>query len=1153
MTKWTEQQRDAITDRGHSLIVCAAAGSGKTAVLTERITRLVAAGTPITEMLIVTFTKAAAAEMRGRIAEALRKAAGEAEGEDRAWLEEQCLLVGRAQISTLHSFCAALLRDHFEALDIDPVFRVADAAESAVLRAQAMEEALYACYEEDSPEFREADAWFGEEKLRKEAEALHRFAHAEPSPEAFYETARAAVTGSDEEILSGAAAQVLLRETERALRAMIQTAESADAEGVHESYRKALREEGEMLRGLLRAIPSGFSGFAAAVRAAAPGGALPWASPRAAGKGHDKALTARAKRLRDGIKSRADSALGFFLSGTPEEIAADVRATAAPLEGLIRLAETWGRLYGEAKRRRGVLDFDDLEREALRALTGESAAVREAAAQRYRYVFVDEYQDSSAIQEAILGAFANLGRADGLFQVGDVKQSIYRFRKAEPALFRNKAAEYARPERTDARRIDLNANFRSRANILRAANAVFRRIMRAEETEIEYDAREALVCGLGEREDDPPVELRLLPPGRRSSVREEAAVAAARMKALLGTPVYDPKEGTLRPARWRDMAVLMRKVSGQAAEFAEALTAAGIPVFCDAGEEYFELPEVRQMIALLQAVDNGEQDLPLLAALRGPAVGMTDAELSEIRIAAGEEAPFHEALRLAAEGEGPLAERARTALERLAFWRLCARHQSPDLLIRRILEESRLPLIAAALPDGAERMANLSLLEARARDFAENRGGSLHAFLAFVEHLRAGGDTQTARAIGEGEDVVRVMSVHKSKGLEFPIVLLCDMAARTSRPSPMDGLLADPELGAGLPRVDRELGTRRSTLIQTAAESVRRRKEVSEEIRILYVAMTRAQDRLILIGTPTKNAFERWEKLNGAPAECASELDMVCPALLSAGAGFQPGGETVTADGAVFSVVTEDRAEDDAPSAGARAADLLREMMAGEPDEAAAALLRFSPDTGRRVRKTSVTAVLRDGKYRGDDPEDERPAAQPILERPRFRTARGLNAAEIGTAFHRAACACDLAALRAAPDRAAEAARQWETLRARGVLNAAEAAAVPPGMLADWFASPLAERMLKSGTVRREWAFTRRRETEEGGQILQGVIDCCFVEDGRWILVDYKTDSAGDPAAVAARHRPQLMLYKEALTALTGMPVAECLLWLVRAGRACRV
>ena len=1169
MPKWTQQQQEAIEVRGRSLIVCAAAGSGKTAVLTERIVRLVSEGTPLSSMLVVTFTRAAAGEMRARIAAALREAALKAVGETKAFLTDQSFCVGQAQISTLHSFCGSLLREHFETLNLDPSFRVGDEQECAVLRAAAMEDALYGCYETGSEAFLSADRRFTEEQLSDMAARLLTFASAQPDPDAWLEQSAASLEGDDAALLSAPAVKLLLREAEKRLEDLTEDARSTlelCGGGVPAGYAAACESDLSLvtrLAGAARAEDyTALHEPCAGLPLKKEGISLARLAGRA-GADSDRELMEEIKGRRAAFGTAVYAAIEGFLAA-PEDAAEDLRRTALPLRGLIELAKTYGALYRAAKRRRGILDFDDLEHEALRALTGEDAGVREALEQRYRYIFVDEYQDSSALQEAILSSFAGLGRTDALFQVGDIKQSVYRFRRALPSLFSSKAALYASAETDWAQRIDLNSNFRSCGNVLAGVNAVFERLMTGGDSEILYDERERLSCGLGEREDEPPLEMHLLgkpeepeqeqEDEERTALAEEreALLAAERILQLHAAPVYDAKGGRMRPLAWKDFAVLMRTVQGSAARVSEVLSSKGIPVYCDVGQEYFEIPEIRQMIAVLKAVDNRRLDTALIAALRGPALGFSDDDLADIRIAGGNRVSFSEAFELMCGAEGELSDRLREAREKLDAWRLCARHQGVDRLIERILTESQMELRAAALPDGSARLANLHLLETRARSFAKAQGASLHAFLSYVDRLKSGGDSASASAIGESEDVVRVMSVHKSKGLEFPVVLLLGMGKKLTGKNARADLLLDDELGAALPCIDTELSTERKTLLQRAVAGKLEKEARAEELRVLYVAMTRAQSRLILVGRlPRGKVPDKWTDGKGALplSQIDFQLDMVCPLLQSAGADFEAPLQEVVTGGARWQVFYHDEGEALPGREREDAAERLRHMAAGEPEEDSLRLLSFRQEAGEELRKTSVSALVRDEKFRSGDRTEEPLRAQEVQKRPRFMTEKGLTGAQIGTAFHRMACACDLERLRNAPDRRQEALRQAEELAARGVVSREELRAVRPVALAALYASALGERLLAGSRVEREWAFTWHRVTGEAEQLLQGVIDCCFLEGGQWILVDYKTDSPSDIPAALERHRPQLELYAEALEALTGIPVKERILWMVRAGK----
>ncbi len=1170
MPKWTPQQQDAIRDRGHSLIVCAAAGSGKTAVLVERIVQLVKEGCPIEQMLVVTFTNAAAGEMRQRIGAALELAA-----QQRPELSTQLMALSRASISTLHRFCGNLLREHFQALGLDPAFRIGDEQECGVLAQQAMEDALYACYEVGSADFLAADRCFEEETLAELARMLYGFMMTRPDPWAWLD---AAVGGCvmDEETLSGSGCvQLLLEDAQETLSGLLRDARetlnlcSAQDGPVH--YAAACAEDVALIEEIIDAAKRGYT----PLRAALTDASFAALGRKKKGDVFSEDMAQTVKDRRDGLK-KTIAAMKAVFAAALSEAAQDMAMTQAPLRGLAELVRTYDALYSAAKRQRGLMDFNDLEHHALRALGDE--AVASALRAQYRYVFIDEYQDSSAIQEAIVGSFA---REDGMFLVGDVKQSIYRFRQAEPALFLSRAALYDSEETEYARRIDLQRNFRSRANVLSGVNAVFARIMRGNVTEIEYDSREALIPGLEQREDDPPVEMHILWRGEEESseeenaeeeasgeenerelkaVEREALVAAKRIKALVGTPFYDAKAGGERPLCYRDMAVLMRVARGTAALAADVLSREGIPVFCDAGEGYFDIPEIRAAMALLTVISDGTQDEALLSSLRGPALELSESDLARIRIHTPDtRIAYHEAVRrYREEMDDELAQRLCDFEKKLDFWRLCARHQGVDRLLERIYGETHFLAKAGALPGGAARQANLHLLVSRARAFMSTQGGSLHAFLRYAQRLKAGGDSMSASAIGESEDVVRIMTTHKSKGLEFPVVIVLGMGRKMSMRSMNAPLLLHAQLGAGLVCMDTELGSERDTLLRRAIRMITAREQLAEEIRILYVAMTRARERLILIGDAgAKQPPALWSRGNAPSSIRAMRtgLDMICPMLMENGAALTIREEAVSAGESSWRVFAH------MGSAGAQdrrrtdetAVCLIEKLEHVQlKDETLAALMAFAPDDEKRaVRKTSVSSVIRDEKRAAQLDADEVQTTREteIMRLPRFMSEKKLTGAQIGTVFHRMMRMIDLDALRASGDMAAEIARQIAVMKEDGVVTQAEYDAVPARMLTDFFASPLGVRLMRSGRVEREWAFTYRRQAPDGSvQLVQGVIDCCFEEEDAWVLLDYKTDSPHDVPAAMEKHRPQLMIYADALEKITQKSVRQRILYLVRAG-----
>ena len=1173
MPNWTREQLDAITDRGHSLIVCAAAGSGKTAVLVERIVQLICEGCPVEKMLVVTFTNAAAGEMRQRIGEALNKAAAENPA-----LAREVMALPRASISTLHRFCSNLMREHFHVLGIDPAFRIADEQECGVLSSQAMEDALYACYEAGGEDFMAADACYLQEEMAEFAGRIYRFMMTRPDPWAWLERSIGQLSMDEEALAGSKAADMLLAHAAEQLSALIRDAQHTlslcRGEGGPRHYEDAAAQDVSLICALVEAADGGYAALSRALKDTA----FAALGRKKKGDVFDEEIAEAVKARRDALKKAIKALAGQFALSM-QEAAEDLRMTQAPLRGLAVLIRTYDALYTAQKRQRNVMDFNDLEHGALRAL--KSAEVQQALRAQYRYVFVDEYQDSSAIQEEIIGSFA---REDGQFCVGDVKQSIYRFRQAEPMLFLEKAARYDREDEPLAKRIDLQRNFRSRANVLAGVNAVFEAIMRRDVTEIEYEERERLLPGLPVREDDPPLEMhviyRALDAGQADSgaleepededapenqpdeeaaserelaaVEREALIACKRIRELVGTPFYDAKTGAERPLTYRDMAILMRVSRGCAPLAADILRQEGIPAFCDASEGYFEMPEIRAVMALLTTVDNGAKDTALLASLRGPACGLTDAQLADIRMHTPDvHVPYHEAVRrYREEMEDETAQKLREFAGKLELWRLCARHQGVDALIARIYAQTGFVAQAGALPGGAARQANLHLLISRARAYMQAQGGSLTGFLRYAQRLQAGGDTMSASAIGESEDVVRIMTTHKSKGLEFPVVFVLGMGRKMNTQNTRARLLMDGELGVGLPCVDVELGSERDTLLRRAIRMKAAQEQLAEEVRILYVAMTRARERLILIGECSGDGpSEKWAQEISASGVRAMRtgLDMICPVLMQHGAAMTIPEEEVLAGESRWHVFAHaaGTASGAARRDDAAVEQLLAQLAAYDPGEMREKMGMKIGEGVQAIRKTTVSAVLRDEKRAAEDEIHQRDVE--IMRLPRFMMERRMTGAQIGTAFHRAMCMLNLDALRGAASIEERIRAELERMRSEGVLSKEEYEAVQPAMLVRFFASPTGVRLLASEQVRREWAFTYRRTAADGQvQLVQGMIDCCFVEKGRWVLVDYKTDR--DAQDAVSRHRGQLALYAEALETITGMSVQERVLYLVRLG-----
>ncbi len=1148
MPTWTEAQQAAIDARGANLLVSAAAGSGNTAVLAARIVALIKEGMRADRLLVVTFTKAAAAEMRARVLELLYAEANEAakKGAGDARLSEQALLVERADICTLHSFCTRICREHFHAADVDPTFRVADPPEMKILEAQAMQAALTACYESPTEAFAHAAQCLEAEGLADVTAQLHQFLMARPDPWQWLEWAvKSQKDAAAETLETSAWTQAYLQRVARLARAAAddyaRALRLAQQMGLYQAFAESELEEAFAFA---RAAEIGLS----ACLAALPAGKKP-AKPRKP-KDADEAAEEAYKSARDAagkaLKKAHEAVL--FLSDLPRR-AEEIRLTGLLLEGVAEAAYAYHEQLSALKQEENLLAFDDLEHAALRALSDPD--VCEAVRAKYGAVFVDEYQDSSQIQEAIVKRAA---RTDNLFLVGDVKQSIYRFRLAEPGLFLQKLSTYSRDEAASHRAIPLNANFRSLSSVLDAVNGVFRRVFTAGEMELAYPEWDWLLPGK-DWDDAPgaPVELHLVegetPPEDGETAEETETSAdspladspqpdeeaemtpAARHQIAVEADIIADRIAALREEGYgpRDIAILMRSVRGRATPLIAALRARGVAAWSDLAEDTLERPEVRQALALLSVIETFRQDIPLIAALQGPALGLSDEQLALIRIHHPRDSFADAVMAYALNKNDDLAQAVSTFIEKVARWRLLSRTVPLSSFIRMLYDETGFMTAVGAQPNGAARQANLRRLSEHAGQYQAQRADGLPGFLQYVKRIQQRGEGLAPAELGEMEEMVTIQSIHKSKGLQYPVVFVAGLGTRFRAGDGRRPLLCHAGLGLGMPYINPRMRTKWLTLPREAIQEKTRQEEIAEEARLLYVAMTRAEKRLILVGTPRTGDRERWQQgiTPENAARAGSMLNWVAPCALS-----DPGWTLQTHTPKVFQ-------EEEAQGVPlASSIEALRTAAASPPAADSLIVQRLSweaPPPGKPL-KQSVSALVKAQTKPGEEP------AAPLLlssvaRRPAFLEEKGLTATERGDAVH--------AFLQAVPLPETDARNALDRMLTRGILTPDQAAVLPLPLLSRWLQSPLFARMRQAEVLRREWAFNLRIEEEGERTLLQGVIDCCFLENGQWVLVDYKTDRAHDPAALAARYAPQLAYYARALETVTGRPVREKLLVLL--------
>ncbi|MBJ6363099.1 helicase-exonuclease AddAB subunit AddA [Paenibacillus sp. GCM10012307] len=1267
---WTDEQWHAIVAQGRDILVAAAAGSGKTAVLVERIIRRISSDTDVDRLLVATFTKAAAAEMKERIRLALEKALDRDPGSEH--LRRQLALLNRAAITTVHSFCMDVIRRYYPLIGLDPGFRIANTTEAELLRMEVLDELFEERYKQakpDDPFIRLADDFGGErsdDPLYRLVLELYDFSRSHPWPDHWLEeTAAQFRSAGPGELAQSVWVDSLTKDIRLQLEgacAMIRQAiRLANAPGGPDAYATVLADDLALAERLLRDVHE-----------------LPWHSWQASfqlaqfgklkplrGDGYDKQLQEQVKALREQVKELISDTRGELFARQPEEFSAELLQLAPQMKELARLVSDFGSAYEQAKRKRSLLDFGDLEHYCLRILRDTASTpeltIPSAAALEYREQFdeilLDEYQDTNMVQEAIVALLAKPAPGNR-FMVGDVKQSIYRFRLAEPNLFLHKYKTFTGLA-DGGLRIDLARNFRSRQEVVDGVNDVFRALMREKVAEMDYDRSAELICGASYPPSDSPgvaspyaVELTLLDrsgtagpeveetddeslygdetASRALHAREEAAELqtaqlearwiALQIRGLMdgtaGTDrldVYDGKHKRSRPMQWRDIVILLRATQQWAPVLIEELQALGIPAYAELSSGYFEATEIEVMLSLLRVIDNPYQDIPLAGALRSPLFGLDAEELALIRIQAGRGA-YYDAVLQAVDNlllPEPIREKLSLFIACLGKWREDARQGSLTNLLWNIYRETGYYDLVGGLPGGVQRQANLRALHDRVRQYEETSFRGLFRFLRFIDRMReSGGDLGTARALGEQEDVVRIMSIHKSKGLEFPVVFVAGLGKMFNLQDLNGSFLMHKELGFGPRVVDRELRVGYPSLPYLAIRKKMRMEMLAEELRVLYVALTRPKEKLYLVGTAA-DAQKQLDRLQAAAGEsqlpdyslaaARRYLDWLLPLALRGAADGElalqhfmtdiaeaPGLSgwrfsitpaallAVEAAAAIDPWVDEERrAKREALSQGqpvgevepsSAAEDALASLSWQYPFEEAAAL----------AAKTSVTEIKRlysaleqqeDGYNftnipgAGGAPASEEAAQSSAsfrLRRPRFMEQQTISGAERGTVNHLVMqhlpldLELDETALEA----------EIAQLRKRDLLTERQQEAVDRTALLNFFGSDLAVRMRSASWVRREVPFTYREPARELNVaaaedpiLIQGVIDCLFEDERGLVLVDYKSDRIFKDRweEAAERHRFQLGLYAKAIESILGRKVDECYIFFFDGARSIRL
>lgn len=872
---WTKEQRDAIYKKDSNILVAAAAGSGKTAVLVERIIqKILNDGVDIDRLLVVTFTSAAASEMRERVLEAIyKKLEEDPENEN---LQKQIVLLGRSNISTIHSFCLDVIRNNFFEIDLSSNFRIGNEEEIELLKQEVLEDIFEDFYETENEEFaRLIDTYTGykgDEPLKEIVLNIFNFMQSFPFPEEWLENNVEKFKPQIEErdFSQTDWGKILLAEIKDEVIDSVQNLKvyrnKCEKYPEMEKFTNCLSKEIDNLRKFQEMLEQSWDSSFEYFSSNQLFGRWPT----------DKKVTMNlkeeAKIARDTVKKKLNEITSKILLYNSKEAFSDIYEMYDILNILKNVIFKFGEEYSKRKKERNIIDFNDIEHYALKILTKkneegiyEPTEVAKKYQEKFVEIAIDEYQDSNQVQEYILNI---VSRGNNIFMVGDVKQSIYKFRQACPELFLKKYNDYSLDGNDKGLKIQLFKNFRSRKNVLDLTNSIFENIMSRDFGDIDYTEEEFLNYGADFENDklDSKAEIHLIELENDEEIEElqnfeeedrlekqeiEAKFVAKKIEELISQKIQvkDKKEG-YRPIKYRDIVILLRATSNIAPIFEKELLKRDIPVFTDATSEYLDTIEIQTIISLLKVLNNPIDDISLVSVLRSQIGKFTDNDLVQIRLV-DRESKFYYALKSAEEKlDGNLKQKIEKFFDLLNKWRSEAEYLNLAELIWKIYSDTGFYEYCGLMPNGALRQANLRMLFERAEEYEKTSFKGLFNFIRFIEKLKVGsGDMSAAKIISENENVVRIMSIHKSKGLEFPVVFISNFSKAANLRDLSDNILLHADIGIGPEYINYERRIRYSTSAKQAIKVVSKEEALAEEMRVLYVALTRAKEKLIITGT----------------------------------------------------------------------------------------------------------------------------------------------------------------------------------------------------------------------------------------------------------------------------------------------------------------
>lgn len=1261
--KWTKEQLEVIESRECNLLV-AAAGSGKTAVLVERIIQMITSREnpiDIDKLLVVTFTNAAASEMRERIGDAIGKALDE--NPENKHLQNQLVLLNKSSITTIHSFCLDVIKSNFHRINLDPNFRIGDQTECAILKQEAIEEVFEDLYEERDEGFLNLVESYAERGGDKEVQdiilGIYSFAMASPEPKKWLiDSAERFNIDENFDFSQSIWARAILDTVKIEINGLCLNMERAlkEVESIEEleTFAEKLSVEYKKIADISQACNKSwdeaykkmasmsFENYVKGVKRISKDA-----------PSYIKESKEKAKTIRDKTKKSLESIVSATFNKDNDSIREEIKYLYNIVKPISSVVLRFEEEYSNKKREKGIIDFNDIEHFALNILTdvdekGNIVPSDIAVGYRNKFyeIFIDEYQDSNLVQEVLLKAVANT-ETPNRFMVGDVKQSIYRFRQAKPELFLQKYNNYNDKKGSSHRKIMLYKNFRSREEVVDAVNYIFENIMNENIGEIEYTEKERLNLGanfnvdtdeksiiggateihliqkdnkldddiindkddrINNKEDEIEEEEKL------DNIQLEARMVGNIIKDLMKVnedgkiqKVYDKGIDGYRPVEFRDIVILLRATSAWAPVFADELMNMDIPTYADVGVGYFDTIEIKTILSLLQIIDNPMQDIPLISVLKSPIFGFTPEDLIDIRVQSKDKI-FYEVLKSTAEYDGftdsqnenesefiPSEEcinKSKDFLIKLKEFKEKSMYMSTDEFIWYLYTRTGYYAYVGALPGGSQRQANLKVLFERAKQFEETSLKGIFNFVNFIEKLKkSSSDMGSAKTLGENANVVRIMSIHKSKGLEFPVVICSAMGKNFNTQDFKKSILYHHNLGYGPQFVDYERRISFPSIAKEALKSKINIENLSEEMRVLYVAFTRAKEKLIITGS-TRNiqdSIKRWS--NGIESlDTISQyeilkgknfLDWIMPCVLRH-RDLSNLLEEVGLD-AVFNVehnskwygklwnkndiLVEKKSDEEKESIE----EILEKIDVDNPDsdyysEIEEKLNYIYPYefSTRKPATISVTEIKKIQNNYEEELINTIFEQKVILKKPLFiqneEEKEKISGTERGTIVHLVMEVLDLKNVSSVNDIKS----QIRGFVSKGIITEKQASIVNPYKIYKFFASNIGKRMLNAEIINREksiYAQVNMKDIyiyeklinnddkklyDNESVMLRGIVDAYFEEDNQIVLVDYKTDFVNEENInqIIEKYKKQLDLYADIIETLTGKSVKEKCIYL---------